>query len=208
MSQTWTKESRNKASESAKKRWAKMSLDKKNKILDKTRAGWAGKKHTEESRRKIREARAKQNQVFDDKAKKNMSEAQKRYWASLSPEEHKRKVDIYRNAPKNMTENTSIEREVKRQLIELGVKFEQSKPVYSKRLVRMFYFDFYLPEYKLIVECNGDYWHNLPRRIKRDNDLQWTVDQSNNRNIVWLWEHEINVNKNLVKETLDKYNIV
>jgi len=185
-----------------------MSLDKKNKILDKTRAGWAGKKHTEESRRKIREARAKQNQVFDDKAKKNMSEAQKRYWASLSPEEHKRKVDIYRNAPKNMTENTSIEREVKRQLIELGVKFEQSKPVYSKRLVRMFYFDFYLPEYKLIVECNGDYWHNLPRRIKRDNDLQWTVDQSNNRNIVWLWEHEINVNKNLVKETLDKYNIV
>lgn len=56
-----------------------------------------------------------------------------------------------------------------------------------------FILDFYLPGYKLVVECNGDYWHQLPERIKRDKDLEEYI-LSTGREIVFIWEHEINAN--------------
>lgn len=57
---------------------------------------------------------------------------------------------------------TSIEIAVERVLIALNEPYKPQKPM-AKWLV-----DFYLPQYHLIIECDGDYWHNLPNVIEKD----------------------------------------
>lgn len=51
--------------------------------------------------------------------------------------------------------------------------------------------DFYLPEFKTVLECNGDYWHSKDERKQRDKMLKQYVE-STGRKIVFIWEHEIN----------------
>jgi G:T-mismatch repair DNA endonuclease (very short patch repair protein) len=66
--------------------------------------------------------------------------------------------------------DTSIELKVKEYLSELGIKYVH--PYYLKpNLVagrQMFILDFYVPSSNLIIECDGDYWHSLPKVIERD----------------------------------------
>ena len=54
-----------------------------------------------------------------------------------------------------------------------------------------FFVDFWLPSYQLVIECNGDYWHSLPHRVDRDKRLEEYI-VSKGKDILWLWEHEIN----------------
>ena len=167
-----------------------------------------GRKHTQEEIEKIKAARKKQHQVFDEKARKHMSESQKKYWASLSKEERNRKVQRFINAGKSVVENTKIEQEIKRQLDELCIDYEQQKQCYNKKYGKNFYADFYLPKYDLIIECNGSYWHNLPDRKERDELFKYMVDNAKKSEkhkylqILFLWDYEINENPNLLKERL------
>ncbi len=50
--------------------------------------------------------------------------------------------------------------------------------------------DIYIPELNLVVECDGDYWHNLPKQkhtdIRRD---YWLRSQG--YRVVRIWESEI-----------------
>lgn len=55
----------------------------------------------------------------------------------------------------------------------------------------IFFVDFYIQSLRLVIECNGDYWHSLPDKIERDKKLKNYVE-STGRNIVFIWEHEIN----------------
>jgi very-short-patch-repair endonuclease/endogenous inhibitor of DNA gyrase (YacG/DUF329 family) len=57
---------------------------------------------------------------------------------------------------------TSIEVAVKRVLIELDILFVEQKQIGH------WLADFYLPEYNLVLECDGDYWHSLPKQIEKD----------------------------------------
>ncbi len=60
------------------------------------------------------------------------------------------------------TARTSIEVAVAKTLEELAYKFiEQHK-------ISHYICDFYLPNYKLIIEADGDYWHSFPSAIRRD----------------------------------------
>lgn len=167
-----------------------------------------GRKHTPEAIEKIKAARKKQHQVFDEKAKINMSNAQKKYWGSLSKEERERKVKIFINAPKKKIKNTSIELKVKKQLDDLNLKYKQQKYCYNKRINKGFYIDFYLPDYDVMIECNGTYWHSKPKRIERDLVLKDAVENGckikhKNLKLITLWDWEINSNKNIVWERLE-----
>lgn len=42
------------------------------------------------------------------------------------------------------------------------------KNIYQFKLNNSF-FDFYLPKYNILIECDGTYWHSFPDTIKRDN---------------------------------------
>lgn len=58
--------------------------------------------------------------------------------------------------------NTSIERAVEGLLQEEGFNYKSQWPL--DRMTA----DFYLPDYYLIIECDGDYWHSLPEVVERD----------------------------------------
>lgn len=82
---------------------------------------------------------------------------------------------------------TSIEIKVCQQFEDHGIRYVYQKPICNGHFI----VDFYLPEYQLVVECNGDYWHSRPERQERDRKLEEYV-LSKGKDILWLWEHEIN----------------
>jgi very-short-patch-repair endonuclease/endogenous inhibitor of DNA gyrase (YacG/DUF329 family) len=66
-------------------------------------------------------------------------------------------------AQSNKIQHTSIEIKVYNTLKELGILFEKQYVVNDKFIV-----DAYIPSMKIVIECDGDYWHSLDKQIKRD----------------------------------------
>lgn len=101
-----------------------------------------------------------------EETKKKISETIKRKWQDEKYREkvvnsHKHKLpeewkENIRKATNNMTEET------------------KSKMSKSQKKIRNGHFilDFWLPEYQLAIECNGEYWHNLPKRKERDKKIR------------------------------------
>lgn len=119
-----------------------------------------------------------------EETKKKISETIKRKWQDEKYREkvvnsHKHKLpeewkENIRKATNNMTEET------------------KSKMSKSQKKIRNGHFilDFWLPEYQLAIECNGEYWHNLPKRKERDKKLEkYIIDKG--KDILWLWENDI-----------------
>lgn len=66
--------------------------------------------------------------------------------------------------------------------------------------------DFWLPESNLIIECDGDYWHNLPKNKER-NTKQNILLEKNDYNLLRLSEHDINNNFNTCIERIIESNV-
>ena len=151
---------------------------------------------------------------FSEEGKKALSEGQKGrqgYWKGKHlSEDHKRKISetekgkippwkgtklsidhknkIMKSIGKYFENNkSSIELKVENQLIKYKIKYFSQKSINNGSFI----IDFYLPEYQLVIECNGDYWHSRPERKERDQKLEEYV-LSKGKDILWLWEHEIN----------------
>lgn len=75
-------------------------------------------------------------------------------------------LHLTKNASKMSSKMTWPEREFKKLLKELGVKFEVQKIISNK------IFDFYIPEHNLLFEIDGDYWHGNKEKFKKLNGLQ------------------------------------
>lgn len=93
--------------------------------------------------------------------------------------------------------NTSIEVSIKEVLVARGILFE-----HQKRLGK-FLVDFYLPDYNVVIECDGCYWHccNLCGRRKETeftsnlrllNECRDTKLIQTGYDVWHFWEHEIN----------------
>lgn len=208
-----TNEQKKRMSEAAKRRWARYTPEERKEIVKKQcKLTFEGQHHTFEARKAIKKARAKQHQIFNEKAKEHMSISAKKYWASLSFEERNKKIQRFIQAPHSYNKDTSIELEVERQLKELGIEYQKQKKCYNKRLKKTFIIDFYIPNYnnhEIFIECNGEYWHSLPKRKLRDKML---VDGVNNQvkskkhknlTLIVLWGKDIKTNPNIVKEKLN-----
>lgn len=50
--------------------------------------------------------------------------------------------------------------------------------------------DFWLPETNIIIECDGDYWHSLPKAIIRDKK-QTEYLENEDYTVIRLWERDI-----------------
>ncbi len=130
-----------------------------------------------------------------EKHKQNFSEAWKKQWETLSKEEQLLRIQNWIEAGHESLKDgsylkpSSIEVKVKKQLDMINIRYAQQKRVHNGS--RYFFLDFYLPDLKLVIECNGDYWHNLPDKIKRYKQLKKYVE-STGRKIIFIWEHEIN----------------
>lgn len=106
--------------------------------------------------------------------------------------------------------NTSIEKRIASILIELGFQFEHQK------IFGFWCFDFYLPQYKTFIECDGDYWHAHPDKYLKNN-LNKTQKNNLKRSkqketyclnkkykLIRFWERDINDRPEFIKEELCK----
>ena len=51
--------------------------------------------------------------------------------------------------------------------------------------------DIMFPEEKIIIQCDGDYWHDYPNGLDRDHN-QDEILKENGWKVIRFWEHEIN----------------
>lgn len=155
--------------------------------------GMKGVKKSEETRRKFSEYQSNRPKSVKQKQVKSW----KKQWKGLTKEEQLERLKPWIEAGHEANKDgkflkpSSIEIIVKEQLDELGIKYIQQKRVSDGE--RNYFLDFYIPRYKLVIECNGDYWHNLPDKKERDKNLKEYVE-STGRKIIFIWEHEIKNN--------------
>lgn len=136
-------------------------------------------------------------------------------------EETKRKISVAKKVTDKMTKGerliymlpairasqranpSSIERIICKVLDEVGIKYKTQIPFHCGRFIA----DIFIPSKNLILECNGEYWHNykiFPKRKKRDESFEEYAKNKGYR-LVWLWESEIRKNS---KDLLRKENVI
>lgn len=96
--------------------------------------------------------------------------------------------------PNRKYHDTGIEKLMEECLSSHGVSYQKQVPLCGVARV-----DFYLPEYRIVIQCDGCYWHNCPihypnhhteqrnKDIKKDSVLQF-----HGYTVYRFWEHEIN----------------
>ncbi|WP_141500956.1 endonuclease domain-containing protein [Paenibacillus luteus] len=82
--------------------------------------------------------------------------------------------------------NTSIEIKMANELKRRGLNYIDQYLFKDK-----FRLDFLLPDHNVVIECDGDYWHNLPHVIKRDNSKNAYLRACGYR-VFRFWERDIN----------------
>jgi len=84
--------------------------------------------------------------------RKLCSRKAKEYWASVKHKENNTE-DVY----------SSTEKIMKDILDQLGIKYIHNYLLLTPRegKIRRYRIDFYLPDYKIGIECDGSVWHNL-----------------------------------------------
>lgn len=101
------------------------------------------------------------------------------------------------------SKNTSIEIKIGKILIELGIKFETQYDIFfNDKNFRSY--DFYLSDYNILIEADGDYWHANPtkysdiellteiQKINIDNDkFKNNLAIENGYNLIRFWENDI-----------------
>jgi very-short-patch-repair endonuclease len=165
-------------------------LKRKMSIIRKGKPAWnKGLSMSDEFKQKV--SKGLKDRKLSEEHKRNIGIAGK---GKYHTKETKRKISITKKEafkkgeiklPKKYC-NTSIEIAMKKQFEKNDIEYEHQKYFNNIGLV-----DFFLPNFNLIIECDGDYWHN------RDGAQQKDVDRDlralfNGYNIVRLWEHEIN----------------
>lgn len=161
-----------------------------------------GHKHTEESKQKNREKHIGTKQT--EKTKQKRAESRKLFFQNggiggmknkKQTEKTKEKIREWQiNHPNKKFSNTIIEQKIAAELIKRGIHFQQNIGLANVANV-----DFYLPEYHVVIECDGCYYHGCPihhpreRKETREADRRKTeLLKYHGFNVYRFWEHEIN----------------
>lgn len=109
-------------------------------------------------------------------------------------EETRQKMRTYRlDHPNRVYRNTSIERRMEGLLVLLGVEYQKQVALHNIACV-----DFYIPSKKLVIQCDGCYWHGCPehkptRGFVRERDARQDKElEKMGLTVIRFWEHEIN----------------
>ncbi len=81
--------------------------------------------------------------------------------------------------------DTTIEKMIEKELCKNNINYEKQVIIEGISSV-----DFYLPEYKIIIQCDGDYWHNLPGKKEKDSKQDFCY-KSKGYKVFRFWEHDI-----------------
>ncbi len=159
-----------------------------------------GKHLSEEHRRKQGETLRLRGKPISEETRRKLSKAAT---GKIVSEETRRKLREYGiQHPHHIFRDTTIELKVEEELKRRNLFYNKHVSLCKVAVV-----DFYLPEFKIVIECDGCYWHNclihcplkhIEARLKdRHKDEVLT---SNGFKVFRFWEHEINEN---VKECID-----
>jgi len=136
--------------------------------------GMFGKRHTERARQLIRQKATGRKRTLASRFKQRRSMI---------------------GNPNRKFKDTNIELKVEAELQRRNINYQKQVPLCKIAIV-----DFYLPEYRIVIQCDGDYWHSLPKQKEKD-IRQDTVLTFNGFNVYRFWEHEINKS---VKECINR----
>ena len=161
------------------------------------------RKFSEEHRHNL--SKALVGRKLSKEHKQNTSKGRKKYYAKMTKEDRLRSVLPWIIASQKANPS-SIEKKIWKVLDELGIEYEIQVPFSGN----LFIADIYIPSKKLIIECNGDYWHNyklFPESERRDKAFEKYAIRYGYK-IIWLWESRINKNsKQALKDELDKLDM-
>lgn len=156
------------------------NVERKNNFLE----GYKKKYPTKESRSHIHKKQAttlknkyKFDKKFYDHMKKSNQEKGKRDdWGWKNKDRHEKSLKIaWKNRGKKHLGGSRLEYKMRKLLEGLEIKFEEQK--YLNDGKRM-WCDFFIPKKKLIIECNGEYYHTeseINERTNRLNNLGFNV---------------------------------
>jgi len=147
------------------------------------------------------------NPILFERGQK-VSKFRKEWWANL-PQEEK---DIIVG---NLSEYANMAK--KDTWIEIVIKdfLDKEKISYIKNhRMSKFIIDFYLTDFEIAIECQGDYWHANPlfydeenysatqkNNIERDIRKRKFFENENIKNL-FFWEHDIKINRTLVESEI------
>ena len=114
----------------------------------------------------------------------------------------KQKLRDYRSKQIFPIKDTKIEIKIQNFLKEVGIEFFTHK--YIKEIKHGYQCDILIPSIKLVIECDGNYWHKYP--IGREIDHIRTSELlEKGFKVLRLWEHEIkDMDLNKFEEKLEK----
>lgn len=188
-----SEETKRKISESSKGK--KLSEEHKKKLS----IAFKGKKKSQEHRRKLsismmgRESPRKGKTHTQDAIKK-IKAARARQVIVHSPETCRKIREANINNPNRKFKDTGIELKIEAELQRRNIVYQKQVPLCGVAIV-----DFYLPEGKIVIQCDGCYWHGCIihrpvdgiKRDKKDKENN-EVLESNGFKVHRFWEHEIN----------------
>lgn len=85
---------------------------------------------------------------------------------------------------------TSIERLMRDALDRAGIIYEFQYPIYNSAGLKLYACDFAIPSARLIIECDGNYWHAQPKVIASDKRKDGYL-KSHGYNVLRFTETEI-----------------
>lgn len=106
--------------------------------------------------------------VWTEERRKKQSENKKKFYAE-HPEAHPN-----RKLANNRSKMSYPEKIVYDWLTEKNIAFEHNKLIRTKTITR--YADFYLKDYNLIIEVDGEFWHN--RKIEKDKKKDFEAEEA------------------------------
>lgn len=173
--------------------------------IEKTRQSHIGKKRSEITKQRMREAAKYKKPVSIDTRKKqrerrlgykntpeainNMKISQQIRFNKMTKHEKFLQIEKALSTPIIIS---SIEKIIHKFLTNLSIKFI----IHYK--IKKYFVDVFIPSYNLIIECDGCYWHNCTKcgfnNIKYDikyHIRRETLLKKRGYDIIHLWEHDI-----------------
>jgi len=144
-------------------------------------------------------------ETLDSKTKEQISESLKEFYKTPEGEIVRQKTIKRRETQIFPKKDTSIEIKVQNILKDNNIEFDTHK--FIEEIEHSYQCDIIIPRIRLIIECDGCYWHgcnNCNKDISEKIQKQIEVDKIRTKElvecgyyIVRLWEHDINNNMDI-----------
>jgi G:T-mismatch repair DNA endonuclease (very short patch repair protein) len=196
----------------------KISIDRKEKIANGNIKKMVGEKNGMFGKKSWNNGLTKYDDIRIFNYGLKLSKAAKFRWNELTEEQKTERIGNLTKCATMARKNTKIESIVEDSLKELNIKHIKN---YKKE---RFVFDFYLPDFNHIIECQGDYWHANPiiyENKKLSNTQLFNIERDKRKiqfinskkfNYSYFWENFIFKNhkklKDIILEDISKNNNV